>query len=663
MQVKSVICICTIINSANGDTGDETGSQYSSESSSSRSSTASFTVSRARHGNNSNDQKNGNSEEKEDKIVGNKDSDSEGDEKLTLAKKLDLLQTSLQKPNSPVLKAPRVETMTERLSKPSSVTRAVAIEKAQSKNVVKSSRQSILPIKIAHQKVPGNPQNEKEVNKLRPTSPLKTVCNSKDKPFQRKPFDIKNIEKVSTLGGDRTTTDNFSRDTIASTIQYTQSPIPGFVQKTEAEGSLATMPSNVPITHGQLRMLARKRQNADHKPVKRLSSAEFVEGISASIYVSEDMKKCLEDPQFILGVPSEEELKEELKQMQESSTSKLLESRDICNSLLGVWKNNIDTHRKLTNTSTQELYDKEFQRPMKIENIFRERFACTHKINKIGITAGTFLTSLNNGTNAPSKPTTVMLSNSRKSPRKVSAEKLLENSCRRYNKSEWKRRLVIFKENNWFISLIVQIMSYRKKNSAQKIPTTCYVFLGAVQRVLTLGFRVTAESCLSIIEQCIEGSQHRENVVYKILHPVLQYAGIRPSEFMSWLKQREFLPSPKHLSDVKKMNRKAYSRASRKFKSKRASTHLLPALNEDEGEEAVRGPHDAGSYPTRSSCKTLLDLKMKSLGSYQSNLGEFVRNFSVSSIGDIGDSDDDGTSVFGSEMDFDESFSDFGDEE
>jgi hypothetical protein len=655
IRFTAVIFISTIINSNEGDAGDETGSQYSSESYSSRSTTASSTVSYARRG-----EKNENIKEKTEKIDENKDSDSDSENILTLAKKLDILQASFQKPTSPVLKAPRVETMAERLSKHSSVTRAAAMGKKQRKIVVKSSCKISAPVKNHQESVPGNPQNQREESKLRPTSP------SKDKAFQRKPFNKTFIPKERTPTCDTAITDNFSWNTVAPTVQYMQSPVSGFIKKTEAEGSLAAVPSSVPLNDGQLRTLMRIRQKATSSHANHLSSAEFIESISTSISIGEDIKKRLERLKFIDGVPTEDELKEQLIQMQESSTSKLSESRNICNSILGVWKNNIDTHLKLANASSQELYDKEFQKPMKIENIFREEFASKQKGNAIGITGATFLTSLKDGTNVPLKPTAVMLSNARKSPRKMSAEKRLETSCRQYDKAEWKRALLIFKENSWFISLIIHIMSYRKKTPSQKIPTNCYIFLGAVQRVLSFGFKITADTCFSIIDQCIKGSQHRETIVYKILHPVLQCASVRPSAFMSWLKQKEYLPSPKHLSDVKKLSRKAYLRASRKSKSfKHALTNVLPALNEEEGDENMRYPHDAGYHPARPSYKTLLDLKITSPSSCQGNLGGFgiVRKFSVSSISDSGDGDDDGISVFGSEMDFDENFSDFGDAE
>jgi hypothetical protein len=141
--------------------------------------------------------------------------------------------------------------------------------------------------------------------------------------------------------------------------------------------------------------------------------------------------------------------------------------------------------------------------------------------------------------------------------------------------------------------------------------------------------------------------------------------GISTIAFLAWLKQRGALPSPKHLSQVKKLHRKLNARhgGPMKRKSKRLShsmiaSSLLPSLNEDEDEDNRAGSVNMRSHGAQISYLNLHDLKSVSPTSHPSGIG-ISRNFSVSSFGDT-DADDDGASIFGSECDFDGTLSEFG---
>ena len=163
-----------------------------------------------------------------------------------------------------------------------------------------------------------------------------------------------------------------------------------------------------------------------------------------------------------------------------------------------------------------------------------------------------------------------------------------------FSRSAKRRKTIclnIYRRNVWFIATVLQLYKW-KKTKMKEIPVCCYVFLGAIHRLLELGYDISREMCFLLIEKSIEGECHKNAVVYSILQPALNSIGVNAIGFLDWLKEKRYMPSAKHLDSVKKlkmkMSRKIRSgnaKRKQRIARDRSSSFAMPPLTECKIEE------------------------------------------------------------------------------
>ena len=482
---------------------------------------------------------------------------------------------------------------------------------------------------------------------------------------------------------------NFHKDTIAPTLQYTQSTLIGYVQKRSAMGSLGNIPDTIPLRDRQLLDIANKRSKIN------VNSIKTNEEIVKCLQVPKDDDEIVNRLNNIRGIfgrgkaPTLESFENESKKLTEKVNRSIDSSKKTCMELLDSWKSNLESQVKKVRDNNQNMKESRFEKSLKLnpKNFISEN----NKPSRIDtfITAtkeddqyfGGFILDRKNFT--PSKP--------RAEP---SSSKLTNNfRNNRNNKKDQEKiskklKIMLYIQHKWFISLLVNFMNYKKKHKSKiKVPPACYIFLGALQRIIDLEVPFNQESMYALIEKTIPSELHRSNIVYSMLQPALDNFGVNEIAFMNYLKLKAIVPSAKHLQIVKKITKKQarMAKSLRKKKLRRApsyrqSSALLPSLREYDENRAYENENEnhkevAEVFPIDQQNKDMIIPQQKTKSYLNLNdlmssqkLSDFdqynnphtkTRNSIRSEVSS--DFGEEASLVYGSDSEYDDTYSDFGD--
>ena len=143
----------------------------------------------------------------------------------------------------------------------------------------------------------------------------------------------------------------------------------------------------------------------------------------------------------------------------------------------------------------------------------------------------------------------------------------------------------------------------------------CYVYLGALRRLLDLNIVIEKDMLYKLIKMCYNHEEHKSVITYNVLHIALASFEIDAIEFINWTKDNGYIPSSKLIEQAKKLQKKLDRKKRVSLSSGRDSQKMR--MRARRSTKVTRG-----SFGSKAQLTTLAELDEEGADKREENIGE-----------------------------------------